>query len=118
MDFIPELNLRVLKRHNPNIISIVAQSSYCVIYSFSLASMAWTKAGYEGTLFVYTQHPRIIQTEEGEQQGGDHGYCVLNRLSLENFWGEINGGDIAFDDKYIIVRTVTGGFAQQFFRAD
>src|SRR5579859_5355454 len=108
MDDLHQLNLRVLKRHNPNITSLFEKSSYCVVYTFSTATSEWTKAGYEGTLFIYTQQPHIIQTEQGQRQGGQYGFCVLNRLSLENFWGEINGGDIVFDDQYIITRRLTG----------
>jgi hypothetical protein len=109
MDNIPALNLRVLNRHNSNITSLIDKSSYCVIYTFSTASASWTKAGYEGTLFIYSQRPHAVQTKEGEQQGGLFGFCVLNRLGLENFWGELNGGDIVLDDQYIITRSLTGG---------
>lgn len=112
MDDIPKLNLRVLKRHNPYITSLVDKSSYCVIYTFSEASASWTKAGYEGTLFIYAQQPHVVQTEDGEQQdGGEYGFCVLNRLNLENFWGEINGGDIVLEEQYIITRSLTGGIS-------
>lgn len=109
MDDTPQLNLRVLKRHHPGITSVIDKSSYCVIYTFSTVTSSWTKAGYEGTLFIYSQQPHMIQTEHGEQQGGGYGFCVLNRLSLDNFWGEINGGDIVLDDQYIITRSLTGG---------
>jgi hypothetical protein len=109
MDDTPQLNLRVLTRHNKHITSLIEKSSYCVIYTFSTASSSWTKAGYEGTLFIYTQQPHIIQTDDGERHGGEYGFCVLNRLNLENFWGEINGGDIVLDDQYIITRSLTGG---------
>ena len=74
-------------------------------------SESWTKAGYEGTLFVYTQQPHLIQTEYGEEERGEYGFCVLNRLNLENFWGEINCGDIVLEDQYIITRSLTGGTA-------
>ena len=112
MDDIPQLNLRVLKRHNPYITSLIDKSSYCVIYTFSEASASWTKAGYEGTLFIYTQQPHVIQTEYGEEQdGGEYGFCVLNRLNLENFWGEVNGGDIVLEEQYIITRSLTGSMS-------
>jgi Dcp1-like decapping family len=109
MDDISQLNLRVLKRHNPYIASLIDKSSYCVIYTFSTASASWTKAGYEGTLFIYSQEPHIIQTEYGEEEGGEFGFCVMNRLNLENFWEVINGGDIVLDEQYIITRSLTGG---------
>jgi Dcp1-like decapping family len=109
MDDTPSLNMRVLTRHNHNITSVVDKSSYCVVYTFSTASSSWTKAGYEGTLFIYIQRPHTIQTDQGEEQGGQYGFCVLNRMSLENFWGELNGGDIVLDDQYIITRSLTGG---------
>ena len=109
MDDISQLNLHVLKRHNPYITSLIEKSSYCVIYTFSTASASWTKAGYEGTLFIYNQQPHAIQTEHGEEQGGEFGFCVLNRLNLENFWGEVNGGDIVLEEEFIITRGLTGG---------
>ena len=109
MDDISQLNLRVLKRHNPCITSLIDKSSYCVIYTFSEASASWTKAGYEGTLFIYTQQPHVVQMEYGEEYGGEYGFCVLNRLNLDNFWGEVNGGDIVLEEQYIITRSLTGG---------
>jgi Dcp1-like decapping family len=54
MDGTPSLNLRVVTRHNHNITYVVDKSSYCVLYTISTASSSWTKAGYEGTLFIYT----------------------------------------------------------------
>jgi hypothetical protein len=109
MDDTPHLNLRVLTRHNASINTLITKSSYCVIYTFSTASHAWTKAGYEGTLFIYSQNPHTIQTPQGQREGGEYGFCVLNRLNLDNFWGEINGGDIVLDDQYIIIRSLIGG---------
>jgi hypothetical protein len=106
---IQALNLRVLTRHNHYITSLVDKSSYCVIYTFSTASGSWTKAGYEGTLFIYTQQPHLSDTGYGDEGCGEYGFCVLNRLSLENFWGEVNGGDIVLEDQYIITRSLKGG---------
>jgi len=106
---IQALNLRVLTRHNHYITSLIDKSSYCVIYTFSTASGSWTKAGYEGTLFIYTQQPHLSGTEHGDEGCGEYGFCVLNRLSLENFWGEVNGGDIVLEDQYIITRSLKGG---------
>ena len=108
-DAIAQLNLQVLRKHNRHITSLVDKSSYCVIYTFSTDTASWTKAGYEGTLFIYTRQPHAIRTELGDQQSGEYGMCVLNRLSLDNFWGEINGGDIVLEDQYIITRSLTGG---------
>jgi hypothetical protein len=109
MDDMTQLNLRVLRRHNPAIDSLLDKSSYCVVYTFDTVNESWTKAGYEGTLFLYRQAPHVVQTPHGEQRGGEYGFCVLNRLSLDNFWGEINGGDIILDGKYIITRSLVGG---------
>lgn len=109
MEDITELNLRVLRRHNHNILSLIDKSSYCVVYTFDTVNESWTKAGYEGTLFIYSQRPHIVQTPQGEEQGGEYGFCVLNRLTLDNFWGEMNGGDIILDGRYIITRSLIGG---------
>jgi len=51
----------------------------------------------------------VVQTPQGEEQGGEYGFCVLNRLTLDNFWGEINGGDILLEGKFIIRRSLIGG---------
>ena len=109
MDDITALNLRVLRRHNPNILSLIDKSSYCVVYTFDTVNQSWTKAGYEGTLFIYSQRAHLVQTRKGEEQGGEYGFCVLNRLTLDNFWGEINGGDILLEGKFIITRSLIGG---------
>jgi hypothetical protein len=109
MDDITAFNLRVLRRHDRNILSLVDKSSYCVVYTFNTVNESWTKAGYEGTLFIYSQRPQVVQTPDGEELGGEYGFCVLNRLTLDNFWGEINGGDIILDGKFIITRSLIGG---------
>jgi Dcp1-like decapping family len=115
MDDIAQMNLRVLRRHNPLIESLIDKSSYSVIYTFSTASTSWTKAGYEGTLFIYSQQPHDIQTHTGAARGGRYGFCVLNRLNLENFWWEMDGGDVVLEDQIIIMRSLTGGIQPSLF---
>ena len=94
MDARDELNLRVLRKQDPSISSIVRQSPYVVLYAYSLESGAWEKCAYEGTLFVY------------ETTAGNRGYRILNRLALECFSKTIESPeDIAEADGYVIHRS-------------
>ena len=75
-----ELNLAVLRRHNPEISSILSIAPYAVIYTFSPHPQpAWIKSGTEGSLF-------ICQLVPGPQLGDDRYIAiVLNRRGLEMF---------------------------------
>ncbi|EMR08540.1 hypothetical protein PNEG_03021 [Pneumocystis murina B123] len=85
-----DLNLRVLHKHYPSIISILASSPYVVLYSFSDSKKTWTKEHCEGTLFIFS-------TNKG------YSYTILNRLSLESFSANlIYPDDLEYSDPYII----------------
>ena len=68
-----EINVRVLQQQDRNIIHILAQTTFVVLYKYSLAESSWSKLPFEGTLFVF------------ERNDGSCGYSILNRLSLDNF---------------------------------
>ena len=76
-----EINLSVLRRHDPSITSILAIAANAVIYTFLEATGGWEKHGVEGTMFVCEQQPTV----------GPHGQprsraCVfiLNRRGMNN----------------------------------
>lgn len=73
-----ELNLSVLRRYNPSILTILSIAANAVIYLFTPSTQQWEKSGVEGTLFVCEQEP--------PSSAVDAGYCVvvLNRRGLDN----------------------------------
>lgn len=73
-----ELNLSVLRRYNPSILTILSIAANAVIYLFTPSAQQWEKSGVEGTLFVCEQAP--------PSSAVDAGYCVvvLNRRGLDN----------------------------------
>jgi hypothetical protein len=73
-----ELNLSVLQRYNPSILTILSIAANAVIYLFTPSTQQWEKSGVEGTLFVCEQAP--------PSSAVDAGYCVvvLNRRGLDN----------------------------------
>ena len=95
-----ELNLSVLKRHNPKIVSILSIAPYAVIYEFSpLPEPTWTKSGIEGSLF-------LNQLEPGPYGEDRYTAFVLNRRGLDNFEAELREGDnagVEITAEYVIV---------------
>lgn len=73
-----ELNLSVLRRHNPFIRTILSIAANAVVYIFTPSNQQWEKSGVEGTLFVCDQEPNNLI--------GEDNYCmiILNRRSLDN----------------------------------
>ena len=84
-----ELNLSVLRRHNPDITTILSIAPFAVIYDFTpLPEPTWSKSGVEGSLFICHLTP------------GPHGEdryiaTVLNRRGPDNFTAELREGDNA-----------------------
>lgn len=93
-----ELNLSVLRRHDPSITSIISIAPYAVVYLFSPTSQQWEKSGTEGTLFVCQLSTTVI--------GADRfSVIVLNRRGLGNFQAELlNQEDVEVTDEYVILR--------------
>ncbi|PWY91447.1 decapping enzyme Dcp1 [Aspergillus sclerotioniger CBS 115572] len=94
-----ELNLSVLRRHNPAITSILSLAQYSVVYIFSPSSRQWEKNGIEGSLFVC----QLTQGTLGEER-----YCVfvLNRRGLNNFDLLLTDGDnVEITEEYIILKS-------------
>jgi len=76
-----ELSLRVLRRYQPTIRTILAIAANAVAYSFLEASQSWEKHGAEGTMFVCDQDP--VPTPTGQVLPRQCVF-VLNRRSMDN----------------------------------
>ncbi|KAB5550816.1 hypothetical protein GE09DRAFT_965301 [Coniochaeta sp. 2T2.1] len=76
-----ELNLSVLRRYLPSILSIVSIAANAVVYTISPTTGQWEKSGVEGTLFVCEQEPVADLAGHVLPRA-----CVfiLNRRGLEN----------------------------------
>ncbi|KAI9862979.1 MAG: hypothetical protein M1813_004152 [Trichoglossum hirsutum] len=94
-----ELNLSVLRRHNPAITSILSIAPYAVVYLFSTATQQWDKSGVEGTMFV-------TQLSPGPGSSGErYAVIILNRRGLDNFTAELlQGDDVDVASEYVILR--------------
>lgn len=104
-----DLNLAVLKRHLPDIVTILSIAHYAVLYLFSPESGQWEKVNIEGTMFVCQLTPSAAGAER---------FCVmiLNRRGLENFCTELySAGDVEITDEYIILQVVGIDGAPQVF---
>ncbi len=76
-----ELSLRVLRRHQPSVRSIIAIAANAVVYNIAEAAQGWEKHGAEGTMFVCEQEPIVAPTGQVLPRA-----CVfvLNRRSMDN----------------------------------
>ncbi|OCK78601.1 PH domain-like protein [Lepidopterella palustris CBS 459.81] len=93
-----ELNLSVLRRHNPAILSILSIAPYAVLYLFSPSLQTWEKCGIEGTLFVVQLTPSHLGADR-------YAVMVLNRRGLENFVTELErGDDVENTEEYVILQ--------------
>lgn len=65
----PELkyaqNLKVLKRADPSIESIVDQFPHVCIYQYDFAAHKWEKRGFEGSFFIFERYVSKIYTVTG-----------------------------------------------------
>ncbi|KAF2490422.1 PH domain-like protein [Lophium mytilinum] len=103
-----QLNLSVIRRHNPSVAEILSIAPYAVVYLFSGTTQQWEKCGIEGTLFICELTP----SPTGAQR-----YCVtiLNRRGLDNFYTELlSGDDVENTEDYIILQ-VTGDGAPKIY---
>ncbi|KAA8641827.1 hypothetical protein EYZ11_006655 [Aspergillus tanneri] len=94
-----ELNLAVLRRHNPSVNTILSLAPYAVVYIFSPATRQWEKSGVEGTLFVC----QLTQGNLGEER---YSVFVLNRRGLNNFDVLLTDGEnVELTEEYVILKT-------------
>ncbi|EDN06363.1 hypothetical protein I7I51_06738 [Histoplasma capsulatum] len=98
-----ELNLAVLRRHYPDILSILSLAPYAVVYNFSATTQLWEKSGIEGTMFVC----QLTQGELGEER---YSVLVLNRRGMQNFEAKLaDGDDVEITDEYVILKVASTG---------
>jgi hypothetical protein len=76
-----ELSLRVLRRYQPSVRSILAIAANAVAYTFLEATQGWEKHGAEGTMFVCELEPVVAPTGQVLPRVS---VFVLNRRSMEN----------------------------------
>ncbi|EAW12837.1 Dcp1 family protein [Aspergillus clavatus NRRL 1] len=94
-----ELNLSVLRRHNPSVNSILSLAPYAVVYLFNPTSRQWEKTGVEGSLFVC----QLVQGSLGEER---YSVFVLNRRGLNNFDILLTDGDnVELTEEYVIIKS-------------
>ncbi|KZV72027.1 hypothetical protein PENSPDRAFT_374649 [Peniophora sp. CONT] len=74
----PELkyaqNLKVLKRADPSIESIVDQFPHVCIYQYDFAAHKWEKRGFEGSFFIFERRAYP-----------PYGFFILNRMGMEDY---------------------------------
>ncbi|KAJ5688937.1 Dcp1-like decapping [Penicillium macrosclerotiorum] len=93
-----EVNLSVLRRHNPSITSVLSLAQYVVVYFFSPTTTQWEKHGVEGTLFVC----QLTQGSLGEER---YTAFVLNRRGLNNFDLPLtDGANVEVTDEFVILK--------------
>lgn len=93
-----ELNLSVLRRHNPSITTILSLANYAVIYIFSSTTRSWEKTGIEGSLFVCALEPGSL----GEER---YTAFVLNRRGLDNFDLQLSDREnVELTEEYVILK--------------
>ncbi|ODM15480.1 hypothetical protein SI65_09083 [Aspergillus cristatus] len=94
-----ELNIAVLRRHNPHMNSIISLAPYAVVYIFNPASRQWEKSGVEGTLFVCN----LTQGALGEER---YSAFVLNRRGLNNLDIPLTDGEnVEITEEYVILKS-------------
>ena len=104
-----ELNLSVLRRHNPDITTILSIAPFATIYNFAPPpGPGWAQPGIEGPLF-------ICQLSPGHYGEDRYTAFVINKRSLENFESELlEGGGLSVEvsETLFIIRD-QGGDAEK-----
>lgn len=77
-----ELNLSVLRKWNPEVVSIMSIAPYATLYEWATSANEWQKSGLVGTLFIC----RLNQGRFGEDR---YQAIVLNRSGLDNYQAEL-----------------------------
>jgi hypothetical protein len=94
-----ELNISVLRRHNPAVTSILSLAPYVVVYTFNPATTQWEKNGIEGTMFIC----QLTQGSLGEER---YSVFVLNRRGLNNFDILLTDGEnVQITDEFVILKS-------------
>lgn len=89
------LNLKVLRRHDPSIVTILETASFVVLYNYNDGE--WTKTGVEGPLFLFRRRVPPY-----------NGFFLMNRNGVENFSADITpDDDLEITPEFIIYRPET-----------
>jgi hypothetical protein len=104
-----DLNLSVIKRHNPDVVAILSIAHYAVVYLFSPTTQQWEKCGIEGTMFVCQLTPSSIGADR-------YSVMILNRRGLDNFTTELlSADDVEITEEYIILQIIAADGMPQVF---
>ncbi|CRG87200.1 hypothetical protein PISL3812_04217 [Talaromyces islandicus] len=94
-----ELNNAVLRRHNPEIASILSLAPYAVVYAFNPESQQWEKTGMEGSMFVC----QLVPAPYGQER---YSVFVLNRRGLNNFDLHLTDeNNVEITDEFVILKS-------------
>ncbi|PWN27863.1 PH domain-like protein, partial [Jaminaea rosea] len=92
-------NIKVLRRHDASISSILYSASFVVLYQYSTSSSSWTKTGIEGPMFLFKR-----------SESPFYGAFVLNRNGVENWASSIRGeDDLEVSEDFVIFRSTSDG---------
>jgi hypothetical protein len=99
------MNLKVLRRDDPSIQSILGSASSITMYELDMSTTKWHRKNVEGSLFV-------VERKVGKGSGGSSGsgsrfqFIVLNRLSDERFVESIaKDAEFEMSEKYLLYKT-------------
>lgn len=85
-----DLNYAVLSRYLPRLHQILTTASYAHIYFWSSTSQAWSKANFEGSIFIVSLHPsQPTPSDPAPSQTEEYLLFLLNRSGLDNFSYEL-----------------------------
>ncbi|KAJ5089142.1 hypothetical protein N7532_007826 [Penicillium argentinense] len=102
-----EINLSVLRRHNPAVERIISLAPYAVVYVFSPTTKGWEKHGIEGTLFIC----QLAQGPLGEER---YTAFILNRRGLNNFDLPLTDSEnVEITEEFVILKADEGTDGEQ-----
>lgn len=88
-----QVNLNVLRKHDPSITEIIDRCSHVVVYGFR-EPVKWTKSNIEGTLFLFKR-----------SKAPAYGFFIMNRLGVENVMCFLTENvELQITPEYIIYR--------------
>ena len=88
VDPMTEMNLRVLRKDDAEIETIVAQSKHAVLYGFDPNTRAWARQNVEGALFV-------VKRAKAPRDA----FVVLNRSGTGNLTQAIGGERLSWNGR-------------------
>lgn len=80
-----ELNLAVLRRWNPEVVSIKSKASMAVVYTCSTETGQWERADIEGPLFICELVRATLPIPDSSLLIERYKLVILNRKNMQNF---------------------------------